>query len=93
MARLRITLASGEVSEHQITPVIEYSFEQYSKKGFSKAFREDEKQSDVFWLAYECLKRSGTMAVLPVFGTSFIELLAKVEVLDDDSPKESIAKV
>jgi len=83
MARLKITLATGDVSEHKITPVIEYAFEQYSKKGFSRAFREDEKQSDIFWLAYECMKRAGTLPVLPVFGEKFIELLEKVEVLDD----------
>ena len=92
MAKLRITLANGDISEHQITPVIEYLFEAYAKKGFSKAFREDEKQSDVFWLAYECLKRAGTLPVLPTFGSNFIELLAKVEVLDDDAPNASSAK-
>ena len=49
MARLKITRATGEVSEHQITPRIEYAFELYAKKGFHKAFRDDEKQSDVYW--------------------------------------------
>ena len=63
-------------------PRIEYAFEQYAKKGFHKAFRDDEKQSDVYWLAYECLRTSGE--VVKSFGAEFLETLAKVEVLDDD---------
>jgi hypothetical protein len=45
MAKLKITRADGSVSEHKITPRIEYAFELYAKKGFHKAFRDDEKQS------------------------------------------------
>jgi hypothetical protein len=82
MARLKITRATGEVSEHQITPRIEYAFELYAKKGFHKAFRDDEKQSDVYWLAHECLRSSGV--TVPIFGSEFLDLLVKVEVLDDE---------
>jgi hypothetical protein len=82
MAKLKITRATGEVTEHQITPAIEFAFEAYKGKGFHKAFRDDEKQSDVFWLAYECLKRASV--TIPLFGADFVEMLAKVEVLDDD---------
>ena len=53
MAKLKITKADGAISDHQITPSIEYAFELYAKKGFHKAFRDDEKQSDVYWLAWE----------------------------------------
>ena len=81
MARLKITRATGEVSEHQITPRIEYAFELFAKKGFHKAFRDDEKQSDVYWLAWECLRTQGE-AVKP-FGADFLDTLTKVEVLDD----------
>ena len=83
MARLKITRADGSVSEHQITPRIEYAFELYAKKGFHKAFRDDEKQSDVYWLAWECL-RSTPGETVSVFGASFLETLAKVEVLEDN---------
>jgi hypothetical protein len=82
MARLKITRANGEVTEHQITPRIEYAFELYAKKGFHKAFRDDEKQSDVYWLAHECLRTSGE-TVKP-FGPEFLDTLVKVEVLDDE---------
>lgn len=82
MARLKITRASGEVSEHQITPRIEYAFELYAKMGFHKAFRTEEKQTDVYWLAYECLRTSGE--TVPMFGAEFLDTLAKVEVLDDE---------
>jgi hypothetical protein len=82
MAKLKITKVDGNVSEHQITPSIEYAFELYAKKGFHRAFREDEKQTDVYWLAWECLRSSGD--TVPMFGAEFLKTLSKVEVLDDD---------
>ena len=81
MARLKITRATGEVSEHQITPRIEYAFELYAKQGFHKAFRLDEKQTDLFYLSWECLKSAGQ--TVPMFGPEFLDTLAKVEVVDD----------
>jgi hypothetical protein len=81
MARLKITRADGNVSEHQITPRIEYAFELYAKKGFMKAFRDDEKQTDLYFLAHECIRTSGE--VVPIFGPEFLDQLSKVEVLDD----------
>jgi hypothetical protein len=81
MARLKITRATGEVTEHQITPRIEYAFELYAKKGFHKAFRDDEKQGDLYWLAYECIRTSGE--VVKPFGAEFLDTLSKVEVVDD----------
>ena len=74
MAKLKITRADGTVSEHQITPKIEWAFELYAKKGFHKAFRDDEKQSDVYWLAHECLRSAGVE--VPVFGALFLDTLA-----------------
>ena len=82
MARLKITRATGEVTEHQITPRIEYAFELYAKQGFHKAFRLDEKQSDVYWLAHECLRSAGVTVTM--FGAEFLDMLVKVEVLDDE---------
>ena len=82
MARLKITRATGEVSEHQITPRIEYAFELYAKKGFHKAFRDDEKQTDLFWLAWECIRSSGE--TVKSFGAEFLDTLSRVEVLDDE---------
>jgi hypothetical protein len=82
MAKLKITRANGEITEHQITPRIEYAFELYAKKGFHKAFRDDEKQTDIYFLAHECLRASGIE--VPVFGPLFLDTLIRVEVLDDD---------
>ena len=82
MAKLKITRTDGSVTEHEITPSIEYAFEQSKGKGFHKAFREDEKQSDVYWLAYECIRRGGE--VVKPFGADFLDTLAAVEVLDSD---------
>ena len=83
MARIKVTRADGTESTHELTPAIEYAFEQYAKKGFFKAFREDQKQSDIYWLAWECLRRAGAPDVKP-FGEAFLETLKTVEVLDDD---------
>ena len=82
MLRLKITRADGSVSDHQITPRIEYAFELNYKKGFHKAFRDDEMQTMVYWLAWECIRASGE--TVPMFGAQFLDTLAKVDVLDDD---------
>jgi hypothetical protein len=85
MASLKVTRADGTESLHEITPAIEYAFEQYAKKGFYRAFREDQKQSDIYWLAWECLRRAGAAEVYTL-GDKFLETLKAVEVLGDDSP-------
>ena len=82
MAKLTITRVNGDVSTHEITPSIEYAFEQYAKKGFAKAFAEDQKQSDIFWLAWKCLSKTEDV---PLFGEKFVDQLARVEV-GDSSP-------
>lgn len=81
MAKLRITRDSG-VAEYSITPAIEVAFESYAKMGLHKAFRDREMQTDVYWLAWECIRRSGE-TVKP-FGQEFLDTLVKVEVLEDD---------
>jgi len=82
MAQLKITRADGSVSEHQITPRIEYAFELYAKMGFHLAFRTLERQTDIYWLAWECIRTSGE--TVPVFGPAFLDTLARVEVLEDN---------
>ena len=82
MARLKITRATGEISDHEITPRIEYAFELFAKKGFRKAFMEDERQTDLYFLAHECLKSAGV--VVKPFGPEFLDQLKAVEVLDDE---------
>lgn len=84
MIKLRVTKASGDVLEHEISPALEYAFEQNFKSGFQKRFRDEERQSDVYWLAWEAERRSGV--TVPPFGEKYLETLAKVEILDADSP-------
>jgi hypothetical protein len=81
---LKITKASGEESVHEISPAIEYAFETHQKMGFHKYFRDEEKQTGLYWLAWECLRRSGE-TVKP-FGDQFLETLKKVEIVDTDTP-------
>jgi hypothetical protein len=82
MAKLKIVRTDGSVIEGEITPAVEYAFEIYAKKGFHKAFRDEEKQSDVYWLAWEVTRRSGE-TVKP-YGMEFIETLKSVSVEDSD---------
>ena len=82
MAKLKIVRTDGSVVEGEITPAVEYAFEQYAKLGFHKAFRDLERQSDVYWIAWEVLRRSGE-TVKP-FGIEFIETLKSVSVEDSD---------
>jgi hypothetical protein len=46
MAKLKITRANGEVSEHKITPGVEYAFELKYGSGISKVLREHEANRD-----------------------------------------------
>jgi len=82
MAKLKIVRTDGSVLEGEITPAVEYAFEQFAKMGFHKSFRDQELQSHVYWLAWEVTRRSGE-TVKP-FGMEFIETLKSVEVLDSD---------
>jgi hypothetical protein len=82
MAKLKIVRNDDSVLEGEITPAVEYSFEQFFKQGFHKRFRDLENQSDVYWLAWEVTRRAGE--VVPPFGLQFIETLKSVEVLDSD---------
>jgi hypothetical protein len=82
MARLKIVRNDGTVLEGEITPAVEFAFEQFFKQGFHKRFRDLENQSDVYWLAWEITRRSGE-SVKP-FGMDFIETLKSVSVEDSD---------
>ena len=82
MAKLKITRANGEVTEHRITPGVEYAFEIFWKNGISKMLREHEQQTHVYWLAWECLRRANV--IVPAFNAEFIDTLDTVEVLDDE---------
>ena len=82
MAKLRVTTTDNTTTDYEITPLIEFAFEQYAKKGFHKALLEDQKQSDIYWLCWEAMRRSG-VTVKP-FGEQFLETLKNVEVLDGD---------
>jgi hypothetical protein len=82
MAKLRVTTTDGQVNDYEITPVIEYAFEQFAKKGLQKALLEDQKQSDIYFLCWEAMRRAGVSP--KPFGEGFLETLKSVEVLDSD---------
>lgn len=82
MAKLKVTMVDGISHEIAVTPKLQWAFEIYAKKGFHKAFNEDSKQTDLFYLAYEGLRQNG-VTVKP-FGEAFLDTLQDVEVLGDD---------
>jgi hypothetical protein len=82
MAKLKVTRADGQVQEYEITPVLEWSFETYAKKGFIKSMIEDQMQTSVYWLCWEAIRRSGE-TVKP-FGEGFLETIKSVEVVESD---------
>lgn len=82
MAKLQVKWADNTEDVYEITPVIEYAFEQYAKKGFHKALIDEQKQSDIYWLVWEAARRQGK-TVKP-FGEEFVSTLARVEVLESD---------
>jgi len=84
MAKLKITRTDGTTLDAEITLSAEYAFEQHFKKGFYKKFREDELQSDVFWLAWELTRASGQD--VPVFGLAFVDTLKVVDIDWSDQP-------
>jgi hypothetical protein len=83
MAQLKVTRASGEIQTFPITPIIEVAFEKWAKGGFSKIFRDNERATDIYWLAWECIRRSGEI-VKPHDSDDFLGTLKSVEVIDDD---------
>ena len=90
MARIKITKTDGKVVEQRITPSVEYAFEVWKGMGFAKAFSEEQKQTDVFWLAWEVCRRNPEWGTIKMFGAEFVDQLEKVEILDD-SPNEQSA--
>ena len=83
MAKLVVTMSDDSVHNIEITPRLEYAFELYANKGFHKAFRDDEKQSDVYWLAHHGLMLAGEVTIKP-FGPEFLDQLKSVEVAESD---------
>lgn len=82
MAKLKVELNDGTSHDIQITPKLQWAFENYAKKGFHRAMVEDQKQSDMFWLAWEGLRQNG-VTVKP-FGEAFLDTLKDVDVVGDD---------
>lgn len=82
MAKIKVVFTDGREIEGEITPAVEYAFEISRGKGLFKAMREDEKQSDVYYLAWEVCRRQGE-SIKP-FGLEFLETIKKVDITDSD---------
>lgn len=79
--RLAITF-DGTVTEHTVTPLIEYNFEQQFKDGLGPTLSKG-RNSDVYWLAWECLRSSGV--TVPPFGPAFLEKLQAADFVEEPS--------
>jgi hypothetical protein len=72
-------MKDGNVHDVEITPRLEYNFEQHVGMGFHKALLELSRQSDIYWLAFEGLRLAGVQ-IKPM--PDFLDLITKVDVLD-----------
>lgn len=80
--QLKVKLVDGYEGIHKITPAVEVAFEKQFKGGMAKLFREEERAEHLYWLAWECLRRSG-QTVRP-FENGFLDQLDAIELVDDD---------
>jgi len=78
IAKLKITKTDGEISEHDISPLVQYKFEKQQKKSVAQI----DSQSDIYLLAWIALHNAGQ--TVPPFGESFVALLEAVEVVEGD---------
>lgn len=77
---LKVVMVDGTESVHLITPLIEYNFELQFKDGILPTLAK-QRNSDVYWLAWECLRQAGT--VVPPFGPEFLKLIASADFADE----------
>lgn len=78
LAKLKITRTDGEVTEHDISPLVQYKFEKNQKKSVAAI----DSQSDLYLLSWFCLQVTGV--TIPPFGEDYVATLDKVEVVDGD---------
>jgi hypothetical protein len=86
MASLTITRATGEVSTHEITPLMEVAFESYFQGGLVELYTKNEKQTYKYWLAHFAWKEAKLEPLAPPFGDEFLKLLKKVKIDFGDEP-------
>ena len=77
--RLKVVF-EGVTTEHVVTPLIEYNFEQQFKDGLGPTLSKG-RNSDVYWLAWECLRLSGT--TVPPFGPDFLSKLESADFVEE----------
>ncbi len=79
--RLKISTKEGKTETLEVTPAIECAAEAEWKAGFYARLREQEKQSDLYWVAHQCMKRKGLTQL--EFGDAFLETLKEVDIVAD----------
>ena len=70
----------GVQTTHTITPLIEYHFEREFKDGLGPTLSKG-RNSDVYWLAWECLRDSGV--AVPPFGDAFLTKLGGADFAEE----------
>jgi hypothetical protein len=77
--RLTVTY-DGNTAEYAVSPLNEYNFEQQFKDGIGPVLSKG-RNSDVYWLAWECLRSSGV--AVPPFGPDFLNKLASADFVGE----------
>lgn len=82
MSKLKVTRQDNSVTEYEITPVLEVAYEAHVKKSWHKSMIEDGRLTDIYWLCWEAIRRSGE-TVTP-FGDTFLETIKSVDIVESD---------
>ncbi|NDB89205.1 MAG: hypothetical protein EB164_09960 [Thaumarchaeota archaeon] len=79
--RLKIVTKDNKTEILDITPAVECAYESEFHGGFYKLLRDHERQSDLYWIAHQCMKRKGLTQL--EFGDTFLETLKEVDIVAD----------
>ena len=79
--RLEITTKDEKKTILEVTPAVECAFEVEFKGGFYKLLRDNARQSDLYWIAHQCMKRKGLTQLEN--GDAFLETLKEVDIVTD----------
>jgi hypothetical protein len=89
MAHIVVTTNEGLETSYVLSPAIEYAFESEFGEGIYKRFREKERQSDAYWLAWECLRQTNPAGGVKPFSLDFVKTLKRVDIdFNEDVGKE-----
>jgi len=81
MWAIKIDLKEGKSHTLDITPAARCAFESEFKTGFIKRLREEERESDIYWLAHNLMNKKGLTQL--EFGDGWLDTVIECELVVD----------